>query len=550
MDTLVSSTYRDFEAFKLLYESVMKGDEAKVKQLYNTITQTPSRPLTVSHDTLLHIAIYMRHETIAREILNNIKNNIKDDRYVLVARNALGDTVLHEAAATNMTGLAKEMLSLAPELLSMNNNLGETPLFRATHHGQAQMFELLAHEVDQKGQEFRHLHLSRADSTSILHISILAEFFGIPSEYHDHGIESQEDKEVRRQLGLSASEDEDDDLPQTFITRCVQQCSYILEQTLGSALKKINIWIWRVFREGWPIMGDIYNEKKRHESALRLAKLLIKEDTSWEVSRSKEDSGKISLGHFADSPDQSTSDHKLKQGDDKDQEGNIKATSSKNGNAEDLGKTSLKEEKTTTDPDQLAHLGLQITPPNPSTDGVFSVMVYDQDEGDQNKAPESSTETPKEKDPLGGGGLPNPTKEITHNTSTSSSSESTKATEKAKKASSYPPATSLLIATSTGIVEIVNEILRVYPQAVEHVSDMGQNILHVVIKHRKLGIFKCVKKMHLPMSRLVRRIDDNGYTILHHVGVIMYYTGGTLPGPALQLQEELRWFEVNDHPFH
>ncbi|PON52159.1 Ankyrin repeat-containing protein [Parasponia andersonii] len=118
-----------------------------------------------------------------------------------------------------------------------------------------------------------------------------------------------------------------------------------------------------------------------------------------------------------------------------------------------------------------------------------------------------------------------------------------KATKKAKKASSYPPATSLLIATSTGIVEIVNEILRVYPQAVEHVSDMGQNILHVVIKHRKLEIFKRVKKMHLPTSRLVRRIDDNGYTILHHVGVMMYYTGGTLPGPALQLQEELRWFE-------
>ncbi|PON52160.1 Transmembrane protein [Parasponia andersonii] len=382
MDTLVSSTYLDFEAFKILYKSVMKGDEARVKQLYNTISQTPSRPLTVSHDTLLHIAIYMKHETIAREILNNIKDN----RYVLVARNALGDTVLHEAAATNMTGLAKEMLSLAPELLSMNNNLGETPLFRATHHGQAQMFELLAHEVDQKGREFRHLHLSRADFTSILHISILAEFFGIPSEYHVHGIESQEDKEVRRQLGLSASEDEDDDLPQTCITLCVQQCSYILEQILGSALKKINIWIWRVFREGWPMMGDIYNVKKRHESALRLAKLLIKEDTSWEVSRSKEDSGKISIAHFADSPDQSTSDHKLKQGD-KDQERNIKATSSKNGKVEDLGKTTLKEETTTTDPVQLAHLGLQITPPDPSTDGVFSVMVYDQDEGDKKKSP-------------------------------------------------------------------------------------------------------------------------------------------------------------------
>jgi hypothetical protein len=35
---------------------------------------------------------------------------------------------------------------------------------------------------------------------------------------------------------------------------------------------------------------------------------------------------------------------------------------------------------------------------------------------------------------------------------------------------------SLLLATSKGIVEIVEEILKLYPQAVEHVSDMGHNI--------------------------------------------------------------------------
>lgn len=52
-----------------------------------------------------------------------------------------------------------------------------------------------------------------------------------------------------------------------------------------------------------------------------------------------------------------------------------------------------------------------------------------------------------------------------------------------------------------------------------------------------------VKKMEIPMTRLVRRIDKNGYTLLHHVAVMQYYSGGTLPGPALQLQEELHWFD-------
>ena len=107
------------------------------------------------------------------------------------------------------------------------------------------------------------------------------------------------------------------------------------------------------------------------------------------------------------------------------------------------------------------------------------------------------------------------------------------------------PLTSLLMATSTGIVEIVEEILRVYPQAVDHVTpDKCWNILHVAISHRQLEIFHLVKKMDIPMARLVRRIDEDQCTILHHVGIMKYYKGGTLPGPVLQLQEELQWFEV------
>ena len=84
-----------------------------------------------------------------------------------------------------------------------------------------------------------------------------------------------------------------------------------------------------------------------------------------------------------------------------------------------------------------------------------------------------------------------------------------------------------------------------YPQAVDHVTpDKSWNILHVAISHRQLEIFRIVRKMEIPMARLVRRIDEDGYTILHHVGVMEYYTGGTVPGPVLQLQEELLWFEV------
>jgi hypothetical protein len=76
-----------------------------------------------------------------------------------------------------------------------------------------------------------------------------------------------------------------------------------------------------------------------------------------------------------------------------------------------------------------------------------------------------------------------------------------------------------------------------------------ENILHVVIRYRQLEIFHRVKKMKKIMeSRLSSRIDGRSYTILHHVANMTKYDGGTQPGPALQLQEELKWLEVLNLP--
>ncbi|XP_059437027.1 ankyrin repeat-containing protein NPR4-like [Corylus avellana] len=109
------------------------------------------------------------------------------------------------------------------------------------------------------------------------------------------------------------------------------------------------------------------------------------------------------------------------------------------------------------------------------------------------------------------------------------------------RTSNYIP---LLIAASEGIVEIVNEILQVYPQAIEHVTKDEENILHVAIKYRQMEIFRRVKKMKIIRDcRLVSRIDNRGYTILHHVADTEKYDGGNKAGPALQLQAELKWLE-------
>ncbi|GMY36782.1 ankyrin repeat-containing protein At5g02620-like isoform X4 [Fagus crenata] len=91
--------------------------------------------------------------------------------------------------------------------------------------------------------------------------------------------------------------------------------------------------------------------------------------------------------------------------------------------------------------------------------------------------------------------------------------------------------TPLFLATKSGCIEIVKEILEIYPQAVEHIDNEGRTILHVAIKYRQLEVFKLV-------------LDNNGNSILHMVGIKRDgYVPEKMRGPALELQEEMLWFE-------
>nr|TKR68722.1 hypothetical protein D5086_0000310030 [Populus alba] len=91
--------------------------------------------------------------------------------------------------------------------------------------------------------------------------------------------------------------------------------------------------------------------------------------------------------------------------------------------------------------------------------------------------------------------------------------------------------------------ENVWEIINQYPHAVEQLNEKGQSILDVAVMHRQKKIFNLVKQLKVPLARLHRVIDKKKNTLLHHVADMEHYRGGTKPGPALKLQEELRWFE-------
>ncbi|XP_068318463.1 ankyrin repeat-containing protein NPR4-like [Pyrus communis] len=106
--------------------------------------------------------------------------------------------------------------------------------------------------------------------------------------------------------------------------------------------------------------------------------------------------------------------------------------------------------------------------------------------------------------------------------------------------------TPLFIATVKGNVPIVQEILEKHPQAVEHINHKEHNILHLAIKNRQKEILKLIVSKPTLMSMLNERIDYQGNTLLHQAADRSYYSISLtqqLIGPAMQLQEELHWFE-------
>nr|GME13943.1 ankyrin repeat-containing protein At5g02620-like isoform X2 [Ipomoea batatas] len=116
--------------------------------------------------------------------------------------------------------------------------------------------------------------------------------------------------------------------------------------------------------------------------------------------------------------------------------------------------------------------------------------------------------------------------------------------ERMQSAAKICPETPLFLATKSGCIEIVREILEAYPQAVEYVDEKGRMILHVAIKYCQTEIYRLVQSMKLPRKRLKRKVTNEGNSILHMVGLEDKEALEDMRSPAMLLQEHLLFFEM------
>ncbi|XP_027119571.1 uncharacterized protein [Coffea arabica] len=169
-----------------LFEWTMKKNW---KEVLNVCRNNPSAcmaKLTKSEDTALHIAVSSFHADQIdangqAKVVSDLVESLPPDQAVeiLKVQNDKGDTPLHLAAALGSATICICIARKDHVLISERNLKGETPLFMAAHHGKMEAF-LQLHKLYRKSAEEPDDRLYRRnDGDTILHSAISGEYFAL-----------------------------------------------------------------------------------------------------------------------------------------------------------------------------------------------------------------------------------------------------------------------------------------------------------------------------------------------------------------------------------
>ncbi|KAK4425270.1 hypothetical protein Salat_1720900 [Sesamum alatum] len=174
-----------------LFKLTMEKKWQEVAEIYQKHPNAHTTKLTKSEETPLHIAVSSyhpgrpSHASFIEQMIAFIDENISPVSLtdVLSMQNVNGDTPLHLAAAVGWVEICECIASKHRDLISIRNVKGETPLFIAAHHGKLQAF-LCLHELynDKKDRQAADVEpdeslCRRRDGNTILHAAINGQYF-------------------------------------------------------------------------------------------------------------------------------------------------------------------------------------------------------------------------------------------------------------------------------------------------------------------------------------------------------------------------------------
>lgn len=102
----------------------------------------------------------------------------------------------------------------------------------------------------------------------------------------------------------------------------------------------------------------------------------------------------------------------------------------------------------------------------------------------------------------------------------------------------------ILIAARMGVTEMIEKILDLYPVAIHDVDSQNKNVVLLAIENRQPRVYCLLNKMNLIKERAFSQVDNHGSSALHLAATYREFRPWRVPGAAMQMQWEYKWYKV------
>ena len=103
--------------------------------------------------------------------------------------------------------------------------------------------------------------------------------------------------------------------------------------------------------------------------------------------------------------------------------------------------------------------------------------------------------------------------------------------------------TPILLAARYGITEMVQQILEMFPTAINDNSE-GKNLVLSAVQNRQSHVLQLLLKKKFVKRKLIHEVDMSENNALHLAAEMGKQKPWLIPGAALQMQWEIKWYEV------
>ncbi|KAF2325250.1 hypothetical protein GH714_025725 [Hevea brasiliensis] len=525
-----------------MFKSAMTGEWAKVVTTYAGNPKAYRAQITKSGDTALHLAVRDGQEDIVEQLVTLMCRHPEDAREALKVANDKKNTALHIAASLGNVRICLCIANVEASLVGARNEEGETPLFWAAMFGKKEAF-LCLHFIC--GPDRGRSYYRRFDGDTILHAAIIGEYFDLAFRiiYLCGELASSVNEKGATPLHLLASK------PDSFRSgthlggyrKMIYRCIFVDELKVDQEMLN------------QPAVAEAsnINDKTTYPQNYETCVNFLRYPIKW------------GYNFLLSTMNQCKNLQRLRLGDAENQQDELGNQPRNRGRrrgfipsnydtcfdlfkfmskamlvilglgSSELKKLEKKKEKHTWSVQILDELLERVV--------MYEYEYAGKDPSRSDEAPFAFNEGDEVVWAIDDHSTPNDAKGKEETPKKDENLE--KKEEKPKKSEMVEKETAILIAAKNGITEMVEKILEKFPVAIHDMNPERKNVVLLAVENRQPHVYQLLLKRKVMRDSIFRRVDDKGNSALHLAATLGAYKPWLIPGSALQMQWEIKWYE-------